>query len=76
MCNFCCKFASDFNMRGPVGRAEPYRTMMLQDGDKRLQNGRRPTGLLVFLAQLDKLAQLAELDKLGIGRRGKVYKTK
>ena len=38
MCNFCCKFASDFNMRGPIrtgealqnadatGRLEAYRT--------------------------------------------------
>jgi hypothetical protein len=39
MCNFCCKFASDFNMRGPIGRAEPYRTLTLQDGWK-------PTGRL------------------------------
>ena len=56
MCNFCCKFASDFNMRGPIGRAEPYRTLTLQDGDKRLQDGQSRTGLLVFLAQLDKIA--------------------
>ena len=34
MCNFCCKFASDFNMRGPIGRAEPYRTLMPQEGWK------------------------------------------
>ena len=44
MCNFCCKFASDFNMRGPIGRAEPYRTLTLQDGDKRLQDGQSRTG--------------------------------
>ena len=55
MCNFCCKFASDFNMRGPIGRAEPYRTLMLQDGWKptgrtkpyrtlMLQDGWKPTG--------------------------------
>ena len=38
----------------------------LQDGDKRLQDGQSPTGLLVFLAQLEALAQLVSLAQLEV----------
>ena len=72
---------SAISLMGPIGLIG----LIGRREDAEPQDGRSPTGLLVFLAQLDKLAQLAELDKLdkiaeldklGIGRTGKVYKTK
>ena len=61
MCNFCCKFAVDFNMRE---YARSYRTGgALQNADA--------TGRLEAYRIASILAQLAELDKLGIGRTGK-----
>ena len=63
---------SAISLMGPIGQIG----LIGRREDAEVQDGRSPTGLLVFLAQLDKLAQLAELDELGIGRRGKVHKTK
>ena len=57
---------SAISLMGPIGQIG----LIGRREDAELQDGQRPTGLLVFLAQL------AELDKLGIGRTGKVYKTK
>ena len=52
--------------QAPTGRGA-LQDAELQDGDKRLQDGRSPTGLLARLDQLDKI------DKLGKGGRRQAH---
>ena len=56
------------NRANKANRTDSLQDAALQDGDKRLQDGWKPTGLLVFLDQIDKIERPDKTHPQAVGK--------